>query len=176
MYRTSGQGARVAGLSLEWGLRLADWLQWESACTWQQSDLNAPVNWSDSEVPVKRFLRTPDLYGYSRMTLFPAGRITMDLNGVYTGRMWVPHLAGAGGIESDRLVHTPDFFDVQLALNYKLYAQDRNNQIVFRLGMSNLLNAFQSDFDTGPYRDSNFVYGPQKPRSVFFSIRWNTGN
>lgn len=175
MYRTNGQGARVAGLSLEWGLRLADWLQWESACTWQQSDFTAPVNWSDSEAPVKRFLRTPDLYGYSRMSFFPDARFSVDLNGVYTGRMWVPHLAGAPGVESDRLVHTPDFFDVQLALNYKLYTQDRNNQIVFRVGLSNLLNAFQSDFDTGPFRDSNFVYGPQKPRSVFLSIRWNTG-
>jgi outer membrane receptor for ferrienterochelin and colicins len=38
------------------------------------------------------------------------------------------------------------------------------------MGMQNLFNAYQSDFDTGPYRDSNYIYGPARPRTVWVGV------
>ena len=39
----------------------------------------------------------------------------------------------------------------------------------FSLGIKNLTNSYQNNFDSYKNRDSNFVYGPSTPR-VFYSL------
>ena len=38
-------------------------------------------------------------------------------------------------------------------------------------GVKNIFDAYQSDFDSGKNRDSNYVYGPATPRTVFVGLR-----
>ena len=38
-------------------------------------------------------------------------------------------------------------------------------------GATNIFNSYQEDFDSGKYRDSGYVYGPAKPRSIFMGIK-----
>jgi outer membrane receptor for ferrienterochelin and colicins len=35
-----------------------------------------------------------------------------------------------------------------------------------------MFNAFQREFDIGKNRDSNFVYGPAQPRTVFVGVKF----
>jgi outer membrane receptor for ferrienterochelin and colicins len=41
--------------------------------------------------------------------------------------------------------------------------------------VQNLLNAYQQDFDLGKERDSNYIYGPAKPRTFILRLTWYTG-
>jgi outer membrane receptor for ferrienterochelin and colicins len=38
-------------------------------------------------------------------------------------------------------------------------------------GMRNISNAYQSDFDKGKNRDSNYIYGPGMPRTVYLGCK-----
>ena len=38
-------------------------------------------------------------------------------------------------------------------------------------GVQNIFNAYQTDFDQGWNRDSNYIYGPSQPRSVFLGVK-----
>jgi len=46
-------------------------------------------------------------------------------------------------------------------------------QIIF--ATKNIFNQFQSDFDLGKNRDSNYVYGPALPRTVFIGLKISRG-
>ena len=39
-------------------------------------------------------------------------------------------------------------------------------------GVTNIFNSFQDDFDIGPGRDSDYVYGPDAPRAIFFGLKF----
>ena len=39
-------------------------------------------------------------------------------------------------------------------------------------GVQNIFNSYQKDFDQGPLRDSNYIYGPNRPRTLYFGIRF----
>ena len=43
--------------------------------------------------------------------------------------------------------------------------------IEFFGGIKNVFDAYQSDFDFGKNRDSNYVYGPSLPRTFFFGLK-----
>jgi outer membrane receptor for ferrienterochelin and colicins len=39
-------------------------------------------------------------------------------------------------------------------------------------GVKNLFNAYQKDFDIGPTRDSDYIYGPNSPRTIFIGLKF----
>jgi outer membrane receptor for ferrienterochelin and colicins len=39
-------------------------------------------------------------------------------------------------------------------------------------GVQNLLDSYQNNFDSGPLRDSDFIYGPNRPRTFFFGLEF----
>ena len=41
------------------------------------------------------------------------------------------------------------------------------------VGIKNIFNQYQSDFDIGKSRDSNYIYGPAQPRTTYFGVRLN---
>ncbi len=72
-------------------------------------------------------------------------------------------------IAKDEMVHTPDFFDLNVKLNYTFVL---NDHIKLQLnGGVNIFNAFQKDLDKGGYRDSGYFYGPTQPRTYFVGIK-----
>ncbi|WP_262713540.1 TonB-dependent receptor [Pedobacter aquae] len=42
------------------------------------------------------------------------------------------------------------------------------------LGVQNIFNSFQKDFDTGPTRDSGYVYGPARPRTFYLGLKFKS--
>jgi len=38
-------------------------------------------------------------------------------------------------------------------------------------GIQNLFNSYQTDFDIGAGRDSDYVYGPNRPRTFFIGLK-----
>lgn len=168
--RRNGSGAKVMGLTLEGKAVLTSWLSLQGGVTLQRSHYKEAEKWSEDEnVPAeKKMFRTPNTYGYFTSTLTPLKRFTASLSGTYTGSMLVQHLAG--NIPADQAVKTPDFFDmnVKLAYEFPLY---KEMKLEVNAGVQNLFEAYQSDFDQGPNRDSSYIYGPGTPRSYFAGVK-----
>lgn len=76
--------------------------------------------------------------------------------------MLVQHLAGSGTLV-DEAVATQRFWDMNLKLSYdfRLFG---HSTLQVNAGIQNIFNAYQSDFDRGPLRDSGYIYGPMMPR------------
>lgn len=72
----------------------------------------------------------------------------------------------------DELVRTPSFFDLGVKLTYDISIFRKTNLQLF-FGMNNLFNAFQSDYDQGPDRDSAYIYGPMSPRSGYAGLKFS---
>ena len=168
--RRNGSGAKVMGLTLEGKSILSSWLSLQAGATLQRSRYNEPEKWSENEnVPTeKKMFRTPNTYGYFTATLTLLKHFTTSLSGTYTGSMLVQHLAGY--IPMDKAVNTPDFFDMNIKLAYDFHIY-KDITLEVNAGVQNIFEAYQSDFDQGPNRDSAYIYGPATPRSYFAGIK-----
>ncbi|HML83824.1 MAG TPA: TonB-dependent receptor, partial [Bacteroidales bacterium] len=94
------------------------------------------------------------------------------ITGTYTGTMDVPHYLADG---HDRLEKTPNFFDAGFKVTYNALKFAGMTAEVY-CGIKNVFNSIQTDFDSGVYRDSKYIYGPRDPRTLFFGIKINRGN
>ena len=61
--------------------------------------------------------------------------------------------------------------DVTAKLTYHMDL-DEHIHVEFSGGVQNIFDSYQDDFDRGPLRDSDYIYGPNRPRSFFFGIRF----
>lgn len=172
MTRRNGDGAYVYGLNLETTIQPINWLELQGGFTWQKSRYTEPVSWSSEEyvAPVKRMLRSPDTYGFLSATATPKKSYAVSLSGVYTGSMLTPHFAGAEGVTRDETVKTKNFFDTTIKLSY-FFNINSTNKIEINGGIQNMFNQIQKDYDRGPNRDSEYIYGPSLPRTFFIGLK-----
>lgn len=175
LLRTNGSNAEVSGLSESIRIRWDKFLQVDLNFTYQESRFTEAQQWSLQVEPINQFLRTPNAYGSSTISIFPEGSWSGSINCVYTGRMLVPHFGGAPELDHDEIVHTNSFWDIGLRAEHAIHIHKFEQTIRIGLGIQNILDSYQSDFDTTKYRDSNFVYGPPKPRTVFLDLKWVIG-
>jgi outer membrane receptor for ferrienterochelin and colicins len=168
--KRNGGRATVMGVTAEGRAERRGKLRWEASLTWQRSRYAEPVTVVDGLPPVAAFLRAPDLYGYSNLSITLRGRWVLGISQLYTGPMQTTHFAG-GGVSSDRMVATRPFLEHSLRLDRSLSLRRGAFRIDLSAGMSNIGNAYQRDFDRGPHRDSNYIYGPASPRSLFAGMR-----
>lgn len=178
--RRNGNGARVYGVNLDGKIAHGRDAALQVGFTVQRSKYTEWEAWNENpEVPaIKRMPRTPDYYGYFTFTSAPLKNFDWSLSGVYTGRMHVPHFAPTDlpqeyvgqYITKDEMVHTPDFFDLNVKLNYTFVLND-HIKLQLNGGVQNIFNAFQKDLDKGGYRDSGYFYGPTQPRTYFIGVK-----
>jgi len=165
MERYNSSGAEVAGVNVEAKAAFTRWFQLQLGMTFQRSRYKTWRYWSDDETvaPERKMFRTPDAYGYLTAGFTPVKGLDIDLSGTYTGRMLVQHMAGSG-VERDTAVMSPRFFDlgVKAAYEFALYGSVR---LQLYVGLQNIFNDYQRDFDRGADRDSGYVYGPSLPRT-----------
>lgn len=166
--RLNGPGAWVAGVTLETKVAYRDWFQLQAGLTWQQSRYDELYEWSETAPAVWEMFRTPDWYGYFTASAQLTEAWQVALNGTYTGSMLVQHMAGA--IPEDVAEVTPDFFDLGAKVSYDLKFWETMN-LQFNLGVQNIFNAYQQDFDEGADRDSGYMYGPSLPRNFYLGLR-----
>lgn len=170
MVRTNGSGAFVAGANLEASATWPSSFSLQAGFTAQRSRYLEPEQWSEdaSIEPQKRMFRTPDFYGYLTAGYNITVAFKAALSATYTGPMLVQHLAGY--VESDREVVTPSFFDLNLKFSYD-FRLASSSTLQLNGGVQNIFNAYQRDFDQGPDRDAGYIYGPNRPRTVFLGLK-----
>ncbi|NQZ78160.1 MAG: TonB-dependent receptor, partial [Ekhidna sp.] len=170
----NGEGATVSGLNFEAGYSPNADFSFQLGGTVQRTrfvesqEIFAPEDTGEGAIVVDEFVRNPDLYGYFTTFYQVSDAFTIDLTGTYTGSMIVPRIVGADG--SPDLLDSDPFFDVNLKASHQFEVSD-DFHLELSGGLRNLFDSYQPEFDSGPERDSDFVYGPAAPRSVFISIK-----
>lgn len=173
LFRTNGASAFFRGITFEMEAQYEQMINIQSGFTIQKAYYVDSIAWSNELPGETQLLRTPTNYGFAVISLFPDGQWEPSLNFVYTGRMLVPHFAGAPGINQDRLKETPNFLNTSVQLRYRSKIVMAGKPVQFALGIHNVFNAYQSDFDIGKNRDSNYVYGPMRPRTFTLQVLIN---
>ncbi|MEZ4827890.1 MAG: TonB-dependent receptor [Bacteroidia bacterium] len=176
LLRKNGGNSTVKGITLEGRLNYDQMVQVETGFTLQSSLYDNPIAWSNEVPGIRNYLRTPNAYGFFTLSILPESRLSGSLSGVYTGTMKVPHFAGAPGVENDRVIDSPQFFEINSRINYRILTGKKGPGLEISGGVQNIFNSYQRDFDTGPYRDSNYVYGPSRPRTFFLGLKIAKGN
>lgn len=169
--KQNGDGATVQGITLELRANFNQKLQLESGFTLQSARFDNPVQYIDGLEGIREFVRTPNDYGYSILTYTPNNNWRASLNYIYTGRMKVPHFAGAPNQTIDEIITSDAFSELGVKLGYTIPIDNRSNGIEIYGGVRNIFNAYQNSFDIGKNRDSNFIYGPAQPRTFFIGIK-----
>lgn len=172
LLRKNGGNSTVQGVTVEGRFNYDQKAQLELGMTFQTAQFDDPVAWSVEVPGSRKFLRTPDRYGFFTLLFLPEKKLNGSFSGVYTGEMAVPHFGGATGVAQDVLFSSPDFMELNAKVNYRLHLHSMETDLEFSIGMQNIFDAYQSDFDNGKYRDSNYVYGPARPRTVFLALKF----
>jgi len=171
LLRSNGGGAMVAGASVEVRGNYDNRIEFQAGVTLQSSMYDEKVYWSSSIDGTRHLLRSPDVYGFYLVDLSISAPIKLSFSGVLTGPMYIPHFAGAPGVYEDALKRSETFLESNIRLSYRFASHGRADGIELYIGTKNIFNAYQRDFDTGPYRDSNYVYGPARPRTIYAGIK-----
>ncbi|WP_019037678.1 TonB-dependent receptor [Psychroflexus tropicus] len=172
----NGESSNVFGTNFEFGVSPNPEWRFQLGGTLQKTEfenpqvlfesLGAP---GESDIVIDEFVRVPDLYGYLNATWLPSEKFNVDLTGTYTGEMVVPLVISDTGFL--QLNNVDPFLDLNLKLETHY---DFNDDFMVTLsgGVRNMFNSFQDDFDTGAGRDSDYVYGPNLPRTFFIGIKF----
>lgn len=172
LLRKNGSNSSVRGITAEGRFNYDQKIQLETGLTFQNSTYDEAVSWSSAISGTKKYLRSPDIYGYYTLSFWPQNRFNAVLSGVLTGPMKVPHFAGAPGIEQDVLNTSPTFLENNIKLSYRFTLKQIKQDLQFNIGIQNMFNQYQKDFDIGKNRDSNYIYGPSRPRTFFLGLKF----
>ncbi|MDO6852298.1 TonB-dependent receptor [Cellulophaga lytica] len=170
--KRNGDGAVVKGITVETRANFDYVLQVDAGFTLQSSKFTEAVENIEGLPTKKEFLRTPNTYGFATLTYTPTKRFNASANLVYTGSMDIAHFGGENtGQAIDEYKDTPSFLETSLRLGYTFSSNKLNTGLEVFVGVKNITNAYQNDFDIGKNRDSNYVYGPSLPRTIFLGLR-----
>ncbi len=168
--KRNGSGATVKGVTMEFRANFNQKIQVESGLTLQESLYDDAVSYSDDLEAKQEFLRTPKKYGYATVSYTPSSKFNFAANLVHTGKMDLVHMGGAPEQENDEYKTSEVFNALGLKATYIQKLSRVGASLEYSLGVKNLTNAYQSNFDSGKERDSNFVYGPSTPRTFYFGL------
>lgn len=177
--KRNGDGASVYGANFELRTSYSYYYQLQFGLTFQKTQYDSPVIWyigesdnASENLSTTEILRTPNSYGYLTAFINPIEHLEFIFSMIYTGSMKVPHFAGGIGVDgivnSENLLKTtPNFIELNTSISYIFYDAP---EIKLTFAINNLLDNYQKDFDRGPNRDSNYIYGPLKPRTYRIGI------
>jgi outer membrane receptor for ferrienterochelin and colicins len=171
--KRNGGNSKVYGLTLEGRLNYRYLIETNFGFTFQRSEYENPVSWSENVEGIKEYLRTPNGYGFFTIQYKPIRSFYFNFSGTFTGPMKVPHFGGAPGVDGDRLETTQPFWNGTLKISRDFSLIQKKQTLTVYAGVRNLWNAYQDDFDKGKFRDSNYVYGPSQPRAFFTGIKFS---
>lgn len=168
----NGAGSKVYGSNIELSVAPSSTFSVQAGGTIQRSKFNEEQIIFEGEttadnVVTKRYMRTPNIYGYLNTNIKATKQFAIDVTGVYTGKMLVPHVQESGKM---LVKEARDFAELNLRLGYTV-AIKKEFSMEFFGGVQNMFNAFQKDFDRGALRDSNYIYGPTKPRTFTLGVK-----
>jgi len=172
----NGSGAYVAGTNLEFTVSPSESLFFQAGATIQRSifredqilfeaDGNTP---GEEDVILDEFVRSPNVYGFLNSNWSINDNFNLDITGSYTGSMIAPRVISETGFID--LVDTEDFLDMTAKITYH-FDPIENFHVELSGGFQNIFDSYQDDFDRGPLRDSDYIYGPNRPRTVFVGLK-----
>ena len=166
--RHNESGARVFGGNLEGKIAWKNVFQMQAGITAQSSKYKEARSWSDDVEATRQMFRTPNFHGYLTATYNPLKELTLNLSGTYTGKMLIEHHAGM--IQENVTEQTPSFWDMgcKVAYDFKIY---QFCTLQLNLGVQNMFDSFQRDFDSGADRDSGYMFGPTLPRCFYLGVK-----
>lgn len=170
--KQNGQGATVKGGTLEVRANFDKKIQLETGFTLQSSSFDHKVEYIDGIEGIKKFTRTPNDYGYATVSFRPNKKFNANFNYVYTGKMIIPHFGGAPNQLTDEMYTSDPFSELSTKIGYTIEFEKIQSNVEFYSGIKNIFNAYQSNFDIGKNRDSNFVFGPSLPRTFYIGMKW----
>jgi outer membrane receptor for ferrienterochelin and colicins len=164
LFRHNRGKTTVAGAEVE--LEVAYGKTWGIGTGWtfEKAENDTP----DEDFGEKQLFRTPNVYGYVDTWLNVLDGLEFSTIIDFTGPMKVPHYAGY--IAEDRMEESPWFADWNANLSYKIDLKDDRYLSPF-IGIKNILDSRQDDYDKGADRDAGYVYGPRMPRTIFAGIK-----
>lgn len=168
--KRNGQAAIVKGFTAELRYNYDKKAQIEAGYTYQNSEYQTAVVPLEGLSATKRFLRSPNSYGFANINLTPNKRWELNLNYVFTGSMQIAHAGGADNFADNKLVNTKAFSEINTKLTHHFHLHRYGIDISIFGGVKNIFDAYQNDFDIGKNRDSNYIYGPQQPRTFFVGL------
>ncbi|MEY3399361.1 MAG: hypothetical protein RL220_1955 [Bacteroidota bacterium] len=169
--KRNGSGATVSGATIELRGNFRKKIQLEGGFTMQTSLFDQALSYIEGTEATREFLRTPNEYGFANLSIMPDERWNFNLNLVYTGPMLLAHFGGAENFLSDAMTQSPSFTEINLRISRSFRITEQGAILELYTGVKNLSDAYQSDFDKGPFRDSNYIYGPIMPRTLFLGVR-----
>ncbi|WP_299778914.1 TonB-dependent receptor [uncultured Formosa sp.] len=173
----NGEGAYVTGTNIELSVSPSSSLFFQAGVTFQKSiykedqvffeaDGSYP---GEEDVILNEFARSPNVYGFVNSNWEIIKDLRLDVTGSYTGSMIVPHVISDSGFVD--LVDSDAFFDMTTKLTYH-FDPINTFHVEISGGIQNILNSYQDDFDAGAGRDSTFIYGPNRPRTIFIGFKF----
>lgn len=165
--RINSSGATVQGVNMELRLKPLKNFEFTSGLTLQTSEYEEVQDWGD-----KKFLRTPNQYGFLAIDWDFHKGFCLSTTGNYTGAMKVLYegVEDKPGLDNNGLVESDSFFDLGAKLSYTVKLNGASVQ--FLGGIKNIFNSYQSDFDSGIERDPAYIYGPLSPRTIYFGMKF----
>ena len=173
----NGSGAFVAGANLELSVSPSSDFLFQAGATFQRSifkedqvlfeaDGSLP---GEEDVLLEKFVKTPNIYGFLNVNWITSEALRIDVTGSYTGSMIAPRVISDSGFVD--LVDTEAFLEMTTKITYHF---DLKETFHFELsgGVQNLFESYQVDFDRGAGRDSDFIYGPNRPRTFFIGLKF----
>jgi outer membrane receptor for ferrienterochelin and colicins len=172
----NGNGARVYGANFELGVSPNPQWQMQIGGTIQRAEFNesqilfeSDGTAGETDIVIDEFIRTPNVYGYLNTAWIPNKKFNLDLTGTYTGSMTVPLVISDTGFL--QLNEVNPFFDLNIKVETH-FDLTEDFMVTLSGGIKNLFNSYQDDFDIGAMRDSDYIYGPAAPRTIFIGLKF----
>ena len=170
----NGEGAYVTGINLEFNYATNAWT-YQSGFTLQQSRyveeqvLFEPEGGAEgTSVASDEFMRMPNQYGFFNVSYQTLKDWQFSFSNVLTGPMKVPELLQDNG---QMVIRESDWFwDSTVKISHHFHI-GKTLHLELSGGVQNLFDSYQTDFQTGPTRDSDYIYGPGRPRTYFVSLK-----
>ena len=170
--KRNGPTAVVKGLTLEARANYNRMAQLEAGFTLQSSKYDEPIAHFDEQPEGKReFMRSPNQYGYAVFTLTPTKNFSASLSGIYTGKMTLAKFSPNEEWAKNDYKKSSPFGELNLKLGYTIPVERVNSGVEIFGGIKNITNYFQKDSDNYKNRDSDYMYGPAQPRTIYMGIR-----
>jgi outer membrane receptor for ferrienterochelin and colicins len=158
--RENRGAATVTGVEIEGEIAWRNRLKMRAGWTLERAENETP----DEDFGETHLFRTPTHYGYLESTLrIFEGRLLIQSGLDITGPMRTPRLDSNG--DPLRVERSPWFYDMSFNITGFIDLGDNVFLEPF-VGLQNALDSRQVDFDSGPARDSNYIYGPATPRTA----------
>ena len=160
--RINRGGASVYGAEFNLGYQIAEQISVELGYVEQRARYDS----QDNDFFTRDYFRTPQRYGAATLTWKNPEFADLFVGVKYTGPMQVPHFEGF--IPENRLEESESFVTLDMSLQREFrIGQD---SFIWTIGGRNLTNELQEDYDNGPLRDADYVYGPRFPRSIYTTL------